>query len=508
MKKMPERIMALFGIILGIVLSVSSPLIAQDAATIVKDINKGLRDVQSTMFKGDYEQASAQLEQVRVQLDQLKSVDPENNQLNMLENKYEKSLADIERRMGKKSGQAPAVTAPAQAQAKGSSDDKIPASAKRYLTQIDTAIKKAQRVLDSTGPSTADYRVKQARYEMQSADTAWADLGNKYPAAAGHPDAVETKKRMDDMYAGIDAFASGAEQAAQEGAQADAARDAESNAWIEKFNVYLQSGSDKYFISGYTEEAEDMNRRMELYAELSSLFNEYQGASFTEGKSEELERMEKDIAYQLDTFKNELVSAAERYVTETSTDLDRAFEFFQKNDERVQSGDRPLMLDEMVINSITRKIDWVNSLLPGDTRIAELESRFDELKQQQSVWREKMIESTVMRPDAFSGNDAGVIKEKANSVVKAKFPSATILRTNIVSSDWKEERVIEFTDTTRTALQHRVTRSVSVEVAAKTEDTFLYTVYVGKDLRSDGSWSALQGHIMFTDRMLEENVNK
>ena len=59
------------------------------------------------------------------------------------------------------------------------------------------------------------------------------------------------------------------------------------------------------------------------------------------------------------------------------------------------------------------------------------------------------------------------------------------------------------------SIRRRVTRSVSAQVAAKQGGVVqLYTVHVAKDKKSDGSWGALHGHIMFTDPMLEQHVGK
>jgi hypothetical protein len=114
-----------------------------------------------------------------------------------------------------------------------------------------------------------------------------------------------------------------------------------------------------------------------------------------------------------------------------------------------------------------------------------------------------------MLPEKYSGKESNALKDKAKGVVTGDFSDAKVLRVNVISPDWKEERVLEFTDTTRTAVRYRITRSITVQVAAKRgSDCYLYSVYVGKDRRSDGSWGQYKGHIMFTDRMLEKNVKK
>jgi hypothetical protein len=68
--------------------------------------------------------------------------------------------------------------------------------------------------------------------------------------------------------------------------------------------------------------------------------------------------------------------------------------------------------------------------------------------------------------------------------------------------------VIESTDTTQTALQHRLTDGIYAQVAAKEgSDVTLYTIYLHKD-KIGGKQGELAGHVMYTDKMLEKNVAK
>ena len=118
-------------------------------------------------------------------------------------------------------------------------------------------------------------------------------------------------------------------------------------------------------------------------------------------------------------------------------------------------------------------------------------------------------ERTFMTSDQYKGSDLKSLHEKAEAIVKKDFSDAKVLRKTVISTDWKEERVLEFTDTTQTATRYRVTRSLTAQAGAKRgSDVFLYTLHIAKDQRSDGSWGELYGHIMFTDPMLESNINK
>jgi hypothetical protein len=116
-----------------------------------------------------------------------------------------------------------------------------------------------------------------------------------------------------------------------------------------------------------------------------------------------------------------------------------------------------------------------------------------------------------MVADKFTGVEASDIKDKANSLVKEKHSSAKVLRTTVISDEWKEETVQEWTDTTKTALRWRTTRAVTAQVAAKIdEEVRLFTIYIAKNKQSDGTWGHLFGNLHSDkgDLMLEKNVNK
>ena len=117
-------------------------------------------------------------------------------------------------------------------------------------------------------------------------------------------------------------------------------------------------------------------------------------------------------------------------------------------------------------------------------------------------------ERTFMEPDRYKGSDAGELRKKVNDIVKEK--SSSILRITLRATDWKEEEVLEWTDTTKTTARYRITKSMTAQAAAKGDDdkVYLHSVHLASDRKSDGSWGPLYGHIMWSDWMVEENVNK
>ncbi len=112
-----------------------------------------------------------------------------------------------------------------------------------------------------------------------------------------------------------------------------------------------------------------------------------------------------------------------------------------------------------------------------------------------------------MEPDRYKGSDADELRKKINDIVKEK--SSNILRITLRASDWKEENVLEWTDTTKTKTRYRITKSMTVQAAAKHDDGKVYrhSVHLAGIMRADGVAASLYGHIMWSDWMAEENVN-
>ena len=122
-----------------------------------------------------------------------------------------------------------------------------------------------------------------------------------------------------------------------------------------------------------------------------------------------------------------------------------------------------------------------------------------------------MLYLTHMTPDRYTAKDIDELKDKAKSLGQNDQKEDDIpLRCIIISENWQEETVQEWTDTSRTTWRIRTTRSLTGQVAAKTADGVrLITVALAQDKQSDGSWGPLYGNLhQYSDPMLESNVNK
>ena len=144
-----------------------------------------------------------------------------------------------------------------------------------------------------------------------------------------------------------------------------------------------------------------------------------------------------------------------------------------------------------------------------EAKLKELKGKLKAIEDKDTEHRRIRSERTYQAADGFKGSELDALKAKATEVVKAEYKDVEVLRTTVPSKEWAIEDVIEATDTTRTALRHRITRSVRAQLAIKRDDgkVYLQEVYLGQDKQGD-AWGPLKGHTTWCDWMSKENVGK
>ena len=263
-------------------------------------------------------------------------------------------------------------------------------------------------------------------------------------------------------------------------------------------------------VAATTSDMQELNRQKALYDEAVPIFAAYKKAEFPAGKTHELQQIEDSLARTLAEFPKALQQSMAMLSEGPDKQLADAASALQRDQEwRTDPKKTPYTLDEARIAAIRQGIAKLAEQVPAaDPKLAELNQKLAGLVKENDERRRARAERTFMIPDRFQGEGGDAVKAKAVELVNKDFPDAQPLRTTVISQDWKEEDKVEFTDTTETAVRRRVTRSVTAQVAAKRGDqVLLYTVYVAKDRRSDGTWGPLYGNLHQTaDPMLERNV--
>lgn len=167
----------------------------------------------------------------------------------------------------------------------------------------------------------------------------------------------------------------------------------------------------------------------------------------------------------------------------------------------------PLPMSDDAFDPIGDKLARAGRLLGAhEPRVEAARARLDRALAMNQALRQARIAETRMATGQFKGEALPALRLKAAAVAAAARPDARMLRCVVSSPDWREESVIEWTDSTRTAWRHRVTRWVTAQAAVKDSECRLLTLHLAQDRRADGTWGDLYGHVMHSDPMLEQNV--
>ena len=500
---------------MGLVLLCGSSVFGQDLASLVRDANQAYRAAEKAFYAGNLAEAGTAIAKAQALIDQAATASPQNAQVKTLKSNIQRLTGQIEKKAGSAVPVPMASSAPATAPAPVGA---LPSGAVQGLREINQHLDRIERTLDDArSVASASDREKTARFALEEAKTGMSTVDQRYGAkiAPDQPEVKACRERLATAEKQIENFvARKAGEAANASAAAASAGTASAD-WVARLQPYVtpsyRPGHDpsKYLIPSATQEQKEMQERVRIYVEATQAMKEFQAAGIS-AKTEELAGIEQELETALGQFRDSMQQYGAQNVAEISAKLDQAESFLSEQQKKTGKDESPIPLQKDILPDIRRMIERVPVFLaPNDPQPAALLNRLAGLEKMNAGIRQQRVADTRMRAEQYAGGDKGEIVKTAESILAKAQPGAKILRTSVVSSDWKEESVLEYTDTTQSAVRYRVTQSVTAEVAAKKADgAFLYTLDVSKDRRTDGSWGPLYGHVMFTDSILEENVEK
>jgi len=397
-----------------------------------------------------------------------------------------------------------------------SAQDKLPSNVSFRLKEADRILARAERALESNSVASEEWKIETAKTAAVEAREKMSEIEQRYAGqySPSHPDIVAMQGRIAKLEAAAGGRADAMQQAqAAAGQQAAAAGEA-SEPWLARMRPHViglgQSSHDpdKYLVSSATQDPAEMQKRLGIYAEASAALAEYKKAGLGDLATDDLKQVAALLENALVQFESSCRQYAEQDLRDADAAIGRLEQFIREQDVNMASKETFLFPERDQIGNAQEIVDRAAGLLKtGDQRINAMNRRIENLKRADARLRAARIAETRMAPDAYAGADAAELKKSAGQFVLRAQPGARVLKTAIISPDWKQESALEWTDTTQTALRHRTTRSLTAQVAGKRNaDTLLYTVAVSQDLQAGGGWGPTYGHIMFTDPILEANV--
>ncbi len=291
-------------------------------------------------------------------------------------------------------------------------------------------------------------------------------------------------------------------------------RDAACKKWVDSFRAYVSpgSGTDKYLVRSVMFGKDHVNRQAKLLEEAKGVWAEYQKEDFPFGKTLTLMNLEKEMAEAIKEMP-EIIRQCKALV---SGDIEKEFDHVlarleKDNGWKTDKNKMPYIAMKRDLEPLSHALDeYAATVEPNDTTLKALKEKLELIHKKDQENRKVCAERRYMRPWKYSGSDGSDIEKAAGNIVKKEFPKAKVLRITLPATSWEEERVLEYTDTTHTAVRYRITQFMPVDVAAKDADgkVYLHVVHVAADRKSAGEWGGLYGNVKWSDWMLEENVKK
>ena len=292
-------------------------------------------------------------------------------------------------------------------------------------------------------------------------------------------------------------------------------RDAACNKWIDAMRPFVSAGAgadNKFLVRSPMFGKDHVNRQAELLEEAKGVWAEYQKAEFPLGKNPTLIDLEKEMAEAIEEMP-EIIRQCQALISgQIEEEFDRVLSQLDKDTGwKTDKTKMPRVAMKRDVEPLSRAIEeYASTVKPDDPKLNSLKKKLEMIHKKDQENRAICAERRYMRPWKYSGSDGSDIEGAAEAIVKKEFPKAKILRTTLPVTEWKEERVLEYTDTSNTSVRYRITRFITADVAAKADDgkVYLHVVHVAADRTSTGNWGSLYGNVKWSDWMNEENVNK
>jgi len=393
----------------------------------------------------------------------------------------------------------------------GQTAEKLPGGVTSRLKKMDVSIQKAESTLSRQTVASEKWRYDTANAQLDEAVAFYDEILKGY-AQQVSPDHPEIKSRLAKIEEVRTHIATSAQVPTTTKTQ-----NGPDETWLSQARAFVSGqgtpyyNPKKYLIGSGTLDIASLLEREAICREaknwLESLEKAYPDAT---GFSDELARAVETLKWNIQGFETGLKDSVDQMAAEIDTPLTQLEAWLEVQKNAVENGKKPLFPDVDQIQNIRAGIQRLSMATHQiDDRIQGYENRLKNAENTGQELRSHAKDLTRMESDQYQASDAAMLKTKAEQVAKTKSKASKVLRTVLCKKDWKEESVWEYTDSTRTAMRFRQTRSMIAQVAAKNGSVVtLYTIYLAQDKTPSGDWGDTYGHVMWEDPMIESNVSK
>lgn len=380
----------------------------------------------------------------------------------------------------------------------------LPSQVVSRLTKIDGYLVKVEAALEK---GRADHN------NLDRAKELLKEIQDGYSAHASAEPVLAAARRIEKNEAAVKALEQGKADAKESEKQKEKDKDALAESWAKRLDEYkfdTKEGSKGEY-GTRTVDVDRILRTKVHYDAAKALFEEFKATGIDPESHWMLRQSVYDIKVSLDNY----TLSIDYIYSEIAENIKQAQTWIAGQKSKTP----PLIHGSGRMEDMGDQMRALRKLFPKEEpRLIEMEGIWSKLTADQEALEKIILKNRRMKPDVYKGSEAGTVKSLAAKIVREDTvrryaenqvkPEMKVLRTHITSPSWDTESAVEWTDTTKSALQYRVSKGLFVQVAAQVgENFFVYTLYVHRDTIG-GASGGLTGHVMYRDKFLKENLPK
>jgi len=378
----------------------------------------------------------------------------------------------------------------------------LPSQVVSRLAKIDGFLVKVESALEK---GRADHN------NLDRAKELLKEIKEGYPAHLGAEPVLAAARRIEKNEASIKALEQGKSDAKEAEKQKEQDKDALAESWAKRLDEYKYDTKEGS-IGEYGTPTMDVDRILRTkvhYDAAKKLYEEFKAAGIDPDSHWMLRQADYDIKVSLQNY----TQSIDNIYNEISANIKQAQTWIAG-----QKSKTPLLIHGSGrMEDMGDQMRALRKLFPKEEpRLVEIEGVWAKLTADQEALEKTILKNRRMKPDAYKGSESATVKSLAAKIVKEDTerryaesqvrPALKVLRTHVTSSSWDTESAVEWTDSTKSALQYRVSKGLFVQVGAQVgENYFVYTLYVHRDTIG-GASGGLTGHVMYRDKFLKENL--
>ena len=236
------------------------------------------------------------------------------------------------------------------------------------------------------------------------------------------------------------------------------------------------------------------------FADAQTLFATYRAVDFPFGKTYGLEQIEHDLDVGIQAFPLFLAEAREAFLQEALQHLEQRAAGLEQILE-----DKPSFMSPSSVKETETFLERFLPLFPAGTpENARIMALLSQVLARNEVNKKDRARKIFIRDDVYQGEDAAAIKERIETLVHTSDAEARIVTTRVYSPEWKELSGWEdYAGTPRFVVRGEIYGQC---IAWINDIARLYTVYITRERKSDGTWSQMTGNVMSTEEIAAANI--